>query len=67
MHRYEKPTAIQAQALPAALSGRDVLVRLSPTYLHNIPAITLHISCPSGHSCDDAHVSHIGLLHYVYS
>ena len=24
--RYEKPTAIQAQALPAALSGRDVLV-----------------------------------------
>ena len=24
---YEKPTAIQAQALPAALSGRDVLVR----------------------------------------
>lgn len=24
---YEKPTAIQAQALPAALSGRDLLVR----------------------------------------
>ena len=24
---YEKPTAIQAQAIPAALSGRDVLVR----------------------------------------
>ena len=24
---YERPTAIQAQALPAALSGRDVLVR----------------------------------------
>jgi ATP-dependent RNA helicase DDX42 len=24
---YEAPTAIQAQALPAALSGRDVLVR----------------------------------------
>lgn len=24
--RYEKPTPIQAQALPAALSGRDVLV-----------------------------------------
>jgi len=23
--RYERPTAIQAQALPAALSGRDVL------------------------------------------
>ena len=23
---YERPTAIQAQALPAALSGRDVLV-----------------------------------------
>ena len=25
--RYTKPTPIQAQALPAALSGRDVLVR----------------------------------------
>lgn len=25
--KYEKPTAIQAQALPAVLSGRDVLVR----------------------------------------
>lgn len=25
---YEAPTAIQAQALPAALSGRDVLVRV---------------------------------------
>ena len=25
--RFEKPTAIQAQAIPAALSGRDVLVR----------------------------------------
>lgn len=24
---YEQPTAIQAQALPAVLSGRDVLVR----------------------------------------
>lgn len=24
---YERPTTIQAQALPAALSGRDVLVR----------------------------------------
>jgi ATP-dependent RNA helicase DDX42 len=24
---YDKPTAIQAQALPAVLSGRDVLVR----------------------------------------
>ena len=24
---YDVPTAIQAQALPAALSGRDVLVR----------------------------------------
>ncbi len=23
--RYERPTAIQCQALPAALSGRDVL------------------------------------------
>jgi ATP-dependent RNA helicase DDX42 len=23
--RYERPTAIQAQALPAVLSGRDVL------------------------------------------
>lgn len=28
--RYEKPTAIQAQALPAALSGRDVLVSTPP-------------------------------------
>jgi hypothetical protein len=27
---YDKPTAIQAQALPAALSGRDVLVRRQP-------------------------------------
>ena len=35
VHRYEKPTAIQAQALPAALSGRDVLVRLSPAYLYS--------------------------------
>ena len=25
--RYQNPTGIQAQALPAALSGRDVLVR----------------------------------------
>ena len=40
--RYQKPTAIQAQALPAALSGRDILVR--PGYvlqcwhcpLHNV-------------------------------
>jgi hypothetical protein len=26
---YDKPTAIQAQALPAVLSGRDVLVRVA--------------------------------------
>ncbi len=25
--RYQKPTPIQAQALPAALAGRDILVR----------------------------------------
>ena len=30
--RYEKPTAIQAQALPAALSGRDVLVGIPASY-----------------------------------
>ena len=31
--RYQKPTAIQAQALPAALSGRDILVRSSPCHI----------------------------------
>jgi ATP-dependent RNA helicase DDX42 len=29
---YDKPTAIQAQALPAVLSGRDVLVRVHVMY-----------------------------------
>ena len=34
---YKEPTAIQAQAMPAALSGRDILVR-PPTPFQPAPA-----------------------------
>lgn len=41
--RYEKPTAIQAQALPAALSGRDVLV----SFATNHPFLTADSAEPA--------------------
>lgn len=37
---YEAPTAIQAQALPAALSGRDVLVSALAASSHDICMVT---------------------------
>ena len=36
-HGYEAPTPIQAQALPALLSGRDVLARAPYTYITPVP------------------------------
>ena len=39
--RYVQPTAIQAQALPAALSGRDVLVSLPGSTQIALPQGTL--------------------------
>ena len=45
MHRYQTPTAIQAQGLPAALSGRDVLVRMP------LPVIPQQQHCLGGGRC----------------
>lgn len=57
--RYVKPTAIQAQALPAALSGRDVLVS-SPTLAYFLQC------CPSAAAAATAaarvHVSNVWSL-----
>lgn len=41
---YDKPTAIQAQALPAVLSGRDVLVRRSLWFCRQLSSPSIH--CP---------------------
>lgn len=47
---YEKPTPIQAQALPAILSGRDVLV--SVVYVSDYYIYTLRVYSQVGQGCN---------------
>lgn len=66
--RYEKPTAIQAQALPAALSGRDVLVSTLMTLCPNLKASCLVTKGLFTKTCSHAfaHCCIVRELHAIY-
>ena len=57
VHRYQAPTAIQAQGLPAALSGRDVLVMPQSIWsVHTMLVMAMQSAC-SMSICGQPHSS----------
>lgn len=58
---YQQPTAIQAQALPAALSGRDVLVREAwQAEQQSLPCFFFSVECSTAHSLSSRRVVLVG-------